>query len=86
LRPPQSGCTAHANTIEMIVDDVINYGESLLVIGKTHGLPVRARLLGAQADAAVAGSVLRLAWYPADAHILARSAKVATVDRRDDGE
>jgi putative spermidine/putrescine transport system ATP-binding protein len=72
LRPPQGGRTEHANTIEMIVDDVINYGESLLVIGKTHGLPVRARLVGAHAGAAAVGSVLRLAWYPADAHILAR--------------
>jgi putative spermidine/putrescine transport system ATP-binding protein len=72
LRPPQSDLTKHANTIEMIVDDVINYGDSLLVIGKTRGLPVRARLVGAHAGATAAGSVLRLAWYPADAHILAR--------------
>jgi putative spermidine/putrescine transport system ATP-binding protein len=72
LRPPRGGRIEHANTIEMMVDDVINYGESLLVIGKTHGLPVRARLVGAHAGAAAAGSVLRLAWYPADAHILAR--------------
>jgi putative spermidine/putrescine transport system ATP-binding protein len=86
LRPPPSGCTEHANTIEMMVDDVINYGESLLVIGKTHGLPVRARLVGAQAGAAAAGSVLRLAWFPADAHILARSARVATDHCHDDGE
>ena len=39
----------------MTVDDVINYGDSLLVIGKTHGLPLRARMVGGAADRLQAG-------------------------------
>ena len=33
------------NTFEMTVDDIINYGDSILVLGKTRGLPLRARLM-----------------------------------------
>ena len=35
----------------MTIDDVINYGDSLLAIGTTHGLPLRARIVGGAADA-----------------------------------
>ena len=58
------------NTFDMTVDDVINYGDSLLVIGKTHGLPLRARMVGGAADKLQAGAALKLTWSPADAHVL----------------
>ena len=60
------------NVFEMSVDDVINYGDSILAIGTTHGLPLRARLVGAAPDALRRGATLRLAWSPADAHVLVR--------------
>ncbi len=60
------------NTFDMTVDDVINYGDSLLVIGKTHGMPLRARTVGGAADKLQAGAALKLAWSPADAHVLPR--------------
>jgi putative spermidine/putrescine transport system ATP-binding protein len=60
------------NRFEMTVDDVINYGDSILVIGKTRGLPLRARLAGTRPADLGPGSVLRLAFAPADAHVLAR--------------
>jgi hypothetical protein len=47
LRPGAEGDGAD-NTFDMTVDDVINYGDSLLVIGKTHGLPLRARMVGGE--------------------------------------
>ncbi len=56
----------------MIVDDVINYGDSVLAIGKTNGVPLRARLLGTTTADLRSGAALRLAWSPGDAHILAR--------------
>lgn len=59
------------NMFEMTVEDVINYGDSILVIGTTKGLPLRARLIGAS-DALRRGATLRLAWSPTDAHVLAR--------------
>ena len=42
LRLATSDTGGANNTFDMTVDDVINYGNSLLVIGKTHGLPLRA--------------------------------------------
>ena len=68
---PDSG-TLDDNEFEMTVDDIINYGDSILAIGKIRGLPIRARLPGAGPEALVPGSVLRLGWAPADAHVLAR--------------
>jgi putative spermidine/putrescine transport system ATP-binding protein len=59
------------NGFDMVVEDVINYGESILVIGTTNGLPLRARLVGA-AVAIAPGANVRLAWSPADAHVLAK--------------
>ena len=60
------------NAFDMLVDDAINYGDSILVIGTTHGLPLRARLVGHSPDMLQRGATLRLAWSPADARVLAR--------------
>ena len=61
------------NVFEMAIDDVINYGDSLLAIGKTRGVPVRARIVGRQANALAAGQTVKLGWSAPDAHILVRS-------------
>jgi putative spermidine/putrescine transport system ATP-binding protein len=60
------------NAFNMIVDDAINYGDSILVIGTTHGLPLRARVVGHAPDMLQRGATLRLTWSPADARVLAR--------------
>jgi putative spermidine/putrescine transport system ATP-binding protein len=60
------------NVFDMLIDDAINYGDSILVIGTTHGLPLRARLVGHSADMLQRGATLRLAWSPADARVLAK--------------
>jgi putative spermidine/putrescine transport system ATP-binding protein len=60
------------NAFDMLVDDAINYGDSILVIGTAHGLPLRARLVGHSPDTLQRGATLRLAWSPADARVLAR--------------
>jgi putative spermidine/putrescine transport system ATP-binding protein len=73
LRLATGGDTGGAdNTFDMTVDDVINYGDSLLVIGKTRGLPLRARMVGGAADGLQPGAALKLAWAPGDAHLLPR--------------
>jgi putative spermidine/putrescine transport system ATP-binding protein len=61
-----------ANPLDMTIDEVINYGDSLLAIGTARGKPLRARLVGGASDALQRGATLRLAWSPADAHALAR--------------
>jgi hypothetical protein len=42
------------------------------VIGTTHGLPLRARLVGHPVDMLQRGATLRLSWSPADARVLAK--------------
>ena len=71
LRPLGSGAAAD-NAFDMTIDDVINYGDSVLAIGKAKGLPLRARLPGAPPETLRRGEVIRLAWSAADAHVLAR--------------
>jgi putative spermidine/putrescine transport system ATP-binding protein len=60
------------NTFEMTIDDIINYGDSILAIGKTCGLPLRARIVATGPQALQHGMTVRLAWSPADAHVLAK--------------
>jgi ABC-type Fe3+/spermidine/putrescine transport system ATPase subunit len=60
------------NVFTMSIDDIINYGDSLLLIGMTHGLPIRARIVGRQANALIPGQTIKLGWSATDAHILAR--------------
>jgi putative spermidine/putrescine transport system ATP-binding protein len=60
------------NALDMLVDDAINYGDSILVIGTTRGLPLRARLVGHSPDMLQRGATLRLVWSPADARVLAK--------------
>jgi len=60
------------NPIDLAVDDIINYGDSILVIGKTHGMPLRARIVGGDPEVLRPGVTLPLAWAPVDAHVLAR--------------
>ena len=60
------------NAFDVTVDDVINYGNSVVVIGKTRGLPLRARIVGGRPDVLRPGATLQLAWAPTDGYVLAR--------------
>jgi putative spermidine/putrescine transport system ATP-binding protein len=64
------GTSAADNELDMIVDDVINYGDSILLIGTTGGHPLRARIAGSPTEALRHGARIKLAWSPSDAHIL----------------
>jgi putative spermidine/putrescine transport system ATP-binding protein len=66
------GASAAENEFEMLIDDVINYGDSILLIGRTCGHPLRARISGNPTDDLRGGGRIRLAWSPGDAHILPR--------------
>ena len=60
------------NVFDMLIDDAINYGDSILAIGTTHGLPLRARIVGHPLDLLQRGATLRLSWSPADARVLSK--------------
>jgi putative spermidine/putrescine transport system ATP-binding protein len=65
------------NIFRMTVDDIINYGDSILILGTTNGLPLRARLMGrqmgGQGELPAHGATLTLTWAPQDAHVLPRA-------------
>jgi putative spermidine/putrescine transport system ATP-binding protein len=63
---------AAENELEMVIEDTINTGDSILIIGRAHGVALRARLIGDSPDALARGSTIRLGWSAGDAHILAR--------------
>jgi putative spermidine/putrescine transport system ATP-binding protein len=74
LRPRTAGeSDGTDNIFDMTIDDIINYGDSILALGKIHGLPLRARIGGGASDLLRRGSTVRLGWSPADAHVLVRS-------------
>jgi putative spermidine/putrescine transport system ATP-binding protein len=72
LVPTDAANSGDANTLDMTVDDIINYGDSVLAIGKSRGLALRARIAGTRPEALRHGAVVRLAFSPEDAHILPR--------------
>jgi putative spermidine/putrescine transport system ATP-binding protein len=75
IRPERLRLTpagAADNVFDMLIDDAINYGDSILAIGTTHGLPLRARIVGHPVDLLQRGATLRLSWSPADARVLAK--------------
>jgi putative spermidine/putrescine transport system ATP-binding protein len=73
LRLRRTGESAGAeNALDMTVDEVIHYGDCVLIIGTTYGLPLRARIVGAEASLPARGATVQLAWAPQDAHVLAR--------------
>jgi putative spermidine/putrescine transport system ATP-binding protein len=73
LRPLAGDAAGERNRLDMTVDEVINYGDSILAIGTTHGQPLRARLLGGVSEELKRGATVSLAWSAADAHVLAKS-------------
>jgi putative spermidine/putrescine transport system ATP-binding protein len=74
LRLRRPGETApEENAFDVTVDEVIHHGDYILVIGKTHGLPLRARILGSEHGLPLRGRTVQFAWAPAHAHLLAHT-------------
>ena len=71
LRLLAPGQTAE-NEIKLVVDDTINHGDSVLVLGRAQGVMLRARVLGGDGAALAPGTAIRLGWAASDAHVLAR--------------
>jgi putative spermidine/putrescine transport system ATP-binding protein len=75
IRPERlrlQAASAAQNEFEMLIDDVINYGDSILLIGTTREHPLRARIAGNPSEDLRRGGRIKLAWSPSDAHILPR--------------
>jgi putative spermidine/putrescine transport system ATP-binding protein len=75
--------TGHAeqmNAIDMTVNALVNYGDSVLAIGTSGDKPLRMRVAGAPPPELREGARLRVGWAPQDAYAVERTT-VLTMDR-----
>ena len=61
------------NRLAIKINVIVNYGDSVLVIGDAGGQLVRMRLFGAQPDAVRESATVTVAWTPADTHLIPRT-------------
>jgi putative spermidine/putrescine transport system ATP-binding protein len=60
------------NRLAIKVNVIVNYGDTVLVIGDAHGHVVRVRMAGAPPAAVREGAAVTVRWDPGDAHLIAR--------------
>jgi putative spermidine/putrescine transport system ATP-binding protein len=60
------------NTLEMIVETIVNYGDSVLAIGNSPGGKLRVRIAGGAPAALREGARVTVGWDPSQAHPVAR--------------
>ena len=58
------------NSISMKISVIVNYGDSVLVIGDARGHPVRMRLAGAPPATVREAATITIGWLPTDAHLI----------------
>ena len=61
------------NRLAVKIGVIVNYGDSVLIIGDTGRQRVRIRIAGAQPDAVREGATITVGWRPGDEHLIARS-------------
>ncbi len=57
--------------LSFLIEGLVHYGDSVLLIGSAAGLPLRARLPSVQASHLREGDTVRIAWREADMHLIA---------------
>ncbi len=60
------------NQLVMQIGVIVNYGDSVLVIGSVNGQRLRMRIAGAQPDAVREGATVTVGWKPGDEHLIPR--------------
>ncbi|MCC7045926.1 MAG: ABC transporter ATP-binding protein [Alphaproteobacteria bacterium] len=71
--PAQEAPTSFAKVVKMVVGGTVNYGDSLLLIGKMGEVPLRVRVSGAQSSAIEEGAVISVGWALEDMHLIAKA-------------
>jgi putative spermidine/putrescine transport system ATP-binding protein len=61
------------NRLAVKIGVIVNYGDSVLIIGDAGGHGVRIRIAGAQPDAVREGATVTVGWNVGDEHLIARS-------------
>jgi TOBE domain len=70
------------NQLVMEIGAIVNYGDSVLVIGSARGLRLRMRIAGAQPAAIREGATVTVGWRRGDEHLIARPLSAAAALRR----
>ncbi len=60
------------NQLVMTIDVIVNYGDSVLVIGSARGQRLRMRIAGAQSNSVRESATVTVGWRPGDEHLIAR--------------
>lgn len=60
------------NAFDMTVEGTVNYGDSILIIGRLESLPLRMRVPGVEAGAVASGDRIRIGWRKEDVHLIPR--------------
>ena len=60
------------NRMPMAIGVIVNYGDSVLVIGTTRGHRLRMRRAGALPDTVREGATVTVGWGPGDVHLIPR--------------
>ena len=71
LAPPGAE-PALPNQLLMAIDVIVNYGDSVLVIGSARGHRLRMRIAGAPPDGIREGATVTVGWRLGDEHLIAR--------------
>src|SRR5712691_8696498 len=61
------------NLLAMKIAVIVNYGDSVLVIGEVRGHALRMRIAGAQPETVREGATITVGWMPTDAHLIPRT-------------
>jgi putative spermidine/putrescine transport system ATP-binding protein len=59
-----------ANTFDFAVQALVNYGDSVLLIGAVNETPLKVRLLAGEAASFAAGHTVRVGWPPSQTHVI----------------
>jgi len=59
------------NPLTLAIEEVVQFGDSALLIGRSNGVPIRARIAGRDAQGMAPGAQVPLAWHPESAHLIA---------------
>jgi putative spermidine/putrescine transport system ATP-binding protein len=65
-----SGTTPLPNQLAMTITGIVNYGDSLVVLGTALGRPLRMRIAGHLPETIREGATVTVGWAPRDAHAI----------------
>lgn len=59
-----------ANAFDMTIESTINYGDSILLVGKIGSMPLRVRSSGRRSSDVRPGQIIRVGWNTTDMHLI----------------